>query len=329
MNKEGESAIHMSEQLRVEAVTCEGRLQAHGKTLTEATEHFLNHLAAIQRSCTIRGLITEFEVAKKQDGVSESYLKDIKHRLGIFEEYFGNRVAAEIQPNEIDDWLRGLKIAGQTRNNFRTVLHTLFGFAMMRGYSTDNPTAKIAKAKVIRGAPPVFTPEQMQILLEKSPQDFIPYLAIGGFAGLRSAEIERLDWPEIDLGRRLIHVKAEKAKTAQRRLVPISENLAAWLAPYAKMQGAVARNVRISRKKTCEAAGIKWSPNGLRHSFGSYRLAHGNDAAATAAELGHSSAVMLYKHYRELVQPEIAALWWRIMPPADYHNVIAFSVNAQ
>lgn len=327
MRMEGESAIHMPEQLRIEAVSCAECLKPYGRTLTEATEHFLAHLAAIQRSCTIQVLVAEFKTAKKQDGASAPYIKDLKHRLGLFEDSFGNRVVAEIQPSELDDWLRGLNVAAQTRNNFRTVLGTLFEFAMLRGYSTYNPTVKIAKAKVVRRAPEIFTPAQMLAILGKAPHEFIPYLAIGGFAGLRSSEIERLDWSEIDLGQRLIHVKAEKAKTAQRRLVPISDNLAAWIAPHAKKAGPVVSSVRQQRKKTCKAAKVTWLANALRHSFASYHLAHFKNAAATAAELGHSSPAMLYRHYRELVRPDAAALWWKVMPPAEYGNVVAFEAK--
>ena len=44
VSKEGESAIHMPEQLRVEAVACAEKLKPFGKTISEATEHFLAHL---------------------------------------------------------------------------------------------------------------------------------------------------------------------------------------------------------------------------------------------------------------------------------------------
>jgi hypothetical protein len=40
--------------------------------------------------------------------------------------------------------------------------------------------------------------------------------------------------------RRFIEVAAKKTKTAQRRLVKISDNLHAWLAPFAQESGAVA-----------------------------------------------------------------------------------------
>ena len=329
MRKEGEGAIHMPEQLRVDAVACADRLKPYGKTLADATEHYLAHLTAISRSCTVSELLTQFNASKEQDGASERYLKDLKNRLDTFALDFGTRSVAEILPSQIDDWLRGLKVAAQTRNNFRTVLRTLFGYAVARGYAQENAVAKTAKAKVVRGAPDIFTPAQMQTVLEKAPRDFVPYLAIGAFAGLRSAEIERLDWSEIDLAQKLIHIKAEKSKSAQRRLVTISDNLAAWLAPHSRKAGQVAdpERVRVARAKTCVDAKIKWPANALRHSYASYHLAQFRNAAATAAELGHTSPTMLYKHYREVVRPDAAAQWWQVMPPADYGNVVAFSAE--
>ncbi|MGO8699941.1 MAG: hypothetical protein ACLQVY_19775 [Limisphaerales bacterium] len=47
-------------------------------------------------------------------------------------------------------------------------------------------------------------------------------IAIGAFAGLRTAEIERLEWQDVDQSGGFIEVKAAKAKTRSRRLVPIS-----------------------------------------------------------------------------------------------------------
>lgn len=53
-------------------------------------------------------------------------------------------------------------------------------------------------------------------------------LALGAFAGLRDAEIKRLDWSVIDLRRGSVELKAGKAKTARRRIIHIQPNLAAW-----------------------------------------------------------------------------------------------------
>ena len=44
--------------------------------------------------------------------------------------------------------------------------------------------------------------------------EFLPSVAIGAFAGLRSADIERIEWSEIDLVGGHITIAASKAKTA-------------------------------------------------------------------------------------------------------------------
>jgi integrase len=52
----------------------------------------------------------------------------------------------------------------------------------------------------------------------------------------------------------------------------------------------------------------------LRHSFASYHLAHFQDAAATALQMGHTTTTMLFEHYREIVTREQAAKFWSIRP---------------
>ena len=42
---------------------------------------------------------------------------------------------------------------------------------------------------------------------------------------------------------------------------------------------------------------VPWPHDCLRHSFGSYHLAHFKDAARTALEMGHKSTIMLFSNY--------------------------------
>jgi len=116
--------------------------------------------------------------AKTQDGASERYLKDLRNRLANFEINFGAANAGEVLPNQIDDWLRSSKGAAQNRNNFRTILRTFFKYAVSRGYAKENVVAKLANAKVVRGTPEIFTPAQMQTVLEKAPGISFPILRL-------------------------------------------------------------------------------------------------------------------------------------------------------
>jgi integrase len=152
----------------------------------------------------------------------------------FFAEKFNGQMVATITSAEIDDWLRSLKVSPVTRNHYRRLIVLAFNFAVQRGYAAGNPAEKTAKAKEPKAEIGILTVTQASVLLEKAAPEILPYIAIGLFAGLRRAEIERLDWSEIDFDSGLIQVKAEKAKGARKRFVTMQPNLREWLLPLRK-----------------------------------------------------------------------------------------------
>ena len=159
----------------------------------------------------------------------------------------------------------------------------------------------------------IYSPEELQLVMSKVPRSTIPFVAIGAFAGLRAAEVMRLDWGDINMERGFITVAASKAKTAARRLVPISETLKAWLKPHVQPSGAVVLLCEDRINHFLRAPGIPRKRNALRHSYISYRLAEINDTPKVALECGNSPT-MIFKHYRELVAPDAAKAWFGVMP---------------
>lgn len=115
--------------------------------------------------------------------------------------------------------------------------------------------------------------------------------------------------------RRMIHLRAGQAKTASRRIVPMSENLVAWLE-------LVEREGKVFKRKAlpwpapilAKSLGMRWPNNVLRHSFISDRVAETQDVNQVALEAGNSSAI-IFRHYRELVDAEAAERWFAIQPP--------------
>jgi integrase len=193
-----------------------------------------------------------------------------------------------------------------------------------------NPIAHTAKPKLPDNPPEIFSVDELAALLDAASTrmpDVVQMLALGAFSGLRDAEIKRLDWSEVDQKRGYVEVKARKAKSARRRIVEMQPNLREWLKPYAGMTGAVAAvNWRKKLDLVRKAAKLaRWPQNGLRHSFASYRLAATHDAPRVASELGHTSPKMLYSTYRELVLPEEAERYWKLLPASKAENVVSIS----
>jgi len=316
LHRNGVEHAEFPTSLRVMAQDAVQKLKPFGKTIEEATDFFVAHLKASEKSCTATQLVRELLAAKKSDGAGERHLRDIRCRLGVFADKFDGQPVAMITSAEIDDFLRSIPFSALTRNHYRRLVVLAFNFAVRAGYATANPAMGAAKAKVVGKAPGILTITETARLLEAASPNILPCLAVGAFAGLRRAEIERLDWSEIDFESGLIEVKAEKSKTAQRRFVTMQPNLREWLLSVRKHRGPITPDdFNELFVEAREAAGIKeWPENALRHSFASYHLAHFKNAASTALELGHHDSRVTFAHYRELVRPKEAARYWNIKP---------------
>jgi integrase len=307
------------------------RLAGYGKTINDAVDFLADHLERVRRhGITVSQLGEEVLEAKAKDGKAPAYLADLRKRLTRFCQSFGSRSVTTIAVDELDTWLRDLPLSPKSRSNYRANIGVLFSYAEQRGIIDRNPIPRTSKPKLIDRAPEIFTVDELRSLLEaatRTAPGVVPMLAIGAFAGLREAEIQRLDWSEVDLERGHIEVKAAKAKSARRRIIPIQPNLAAWLRPYAGSSGPVVpAGARRKLDRVREEARLAtWPNNGLRHSFASYRLAAIHDAPRVAMELGHTSPQMLFSTYRELVLPEEAERYWKIAPAVEAEKVVAFA----
>jgi integrase len=331
LERHSREAVGLSQRAMSEVITARDKLAEYGKTLSDAVTFFVDHLERVRRcKITVAQLADEVLEAKRKDGRSAKYLGMLRLYFKRFSQDFGNRLIADITVEEIDSWLRDLPGSPKTRADYRANIGVLFSYAAQRSMIDFNPVAFTAKPKLIDRPPEIFTVDELRALLEAANRvhaDVLPMLAIGAFAGLRDAEIKRLDWSEVDLARGHIEVKAAKAKSARRRIVPIQPTLAAWLRPFCSLAGhVVPEGARGKLDRVRKAAGLaRWPKNGLRHSFSSYRLAAIHDAPRVAAELGHTSPQMLYSTYREVVRPEEAERYWKIAPSEEAKNVVSFA----
>src|SRR5262245_24631997 len=316
--------------LRVMAHEAMAALHPFGKTIRDAAQHYVAYLKATERSCSAEQLVEEMLKAKQADRLSKRHVDNLASRLSYFSAKFNGKPVAAITTRELDDWLRELPVAPSTRNHYRNIAIQAFNFAIARGYAVENPAAAAAKVKEAHGNIGILSITQTARLLEATDRELLPYIAIGAFAGLRSSEIDRLDWSDINFESGLIKVEAMKGtrkNTRRRRFVRLQPNLREWLRPLQQLKGPVTpqENFRELFDAAREAAGItEWPTNALRHSFGSYHLAHFNDVNALALEMGNSPE-MIFNHYRELVQPKDAERFWKITPARRSRKIISLT----
>ena len=297
-----------------------------GTSLMETAKFYLRHHPRHLPTRTVAEVVEEMLAAKAADGLSPEHVRDMTGRLRKFARHFQTPLATVLAA-EMQAYIVGLKVGGRTKNNVRKHLKNLCHFAQRRGYLPKGLTEADDLTRVKETPKPIaiYTPAEMARLLAHAPEDTLPFLAIGAFAGLRHAEILRLDWSEVDLAGGLIEVKATKAKTASRRLVPISANLRQWLAPRHQELGRVVPVDQMSERLTGLAkrpgVDLAWKRNALRHSFISYRVAQVQSVAQVALEAGNTPQI-IFSNYRELVKPADAVKWFGIVPETPA-NVVA------
>ncbi len=271
-------------------------------------------------------IVAELLEDKKQNGASVRYLQSLRNHLNRFAGAFRCNIGS-ITARLIEQWLIGLKVGPRSRNNNRMSIVSLFHYARKHGYLPREQQTEadlVDKVKDRGKKIEILTPAQMTKLMAKAEGETALYFALAGFAGIRAAEILRLEWK--DFRRKNIEVGKEKSKTATRRLVPIAPNLAEWLQPYQQSTGKLFNGKADKESRAFGKRALKlkrWPQNALRDSYASYRLAQTKDAAAVALALGNSPA-KLFTNYLDLVEEHEAQAWFAISPKRP-KNVIAMA----
>jgi integrase len=296
-------------------------------SVVEACRDFVKLHATELPRITVPDAVLKLKEQARTDCKSSARQKQL---AGVLDR-FAENVTAEVHtlaPKLISAYLAALPLSERSKRNHRDVLRFFSKWLVLHGYlpkGTDllEGVQKYSARKI--GQISTWTPDEMRRLLykaEKQMKKLVPFLAIAGFAELRHSEIKRLDWQQVDIsdraGESFIEVlPIEGSKSDQRRrLVPIKDNLKAWLLPYRENAGKVCpfENVTKQLSKLAALCGIQWKKNALRHSGISCRVAETGNVPLVAEEAGNSAGVIRTNYLRRL-KPSVAVEWYSITPP--------------
>lgn len=284
-----------------------------------AVEAYLRSTANVINKTT-QEVVDEFLAKKQNEGLSKRHLDSLEWRCGLLTDSFAPRPFASITMSDLETLMDSRKWGNRSRVNFLVVMRNLFKWAQRRRYLPvgDEPAPmKLTIPKVQFKTPGIYTVEEMKTLLTcaaKVPET-IPFIVIQAFAGGRRAEVQRLQFEDIDFDQRIIKLDVEHTKTKRgRRVLTIPDNLYEWLLPFRGRTGPIAQwSDPLKHLRNTLPAGFKQQHNGLRHSFCSYHLMLHRNAALTA-ELAGNSVSELNASYKALVTPQEAVDYYAITP---------------
>ena len=227
---------------------------------------------------------------------------------------------ARVEPLTIDRWLKSLGGSETSKAMWFRYARMFFKWAYRMRFIDRSPLDGLRPPRATPGRN-ILTPEQMKELLKAPMGDDVKALVLlGGFAGLRTVEVARMNWEDIDTKTKQIHVRAEVSKQHEgmlERVVDMTEPLMKRRKFFEKKKGRIVANsmeaLHERRRKVALALGWEgWPDNALRHSFATYHLGRCGNAGLTGYQMGHTSPAMVQRVY---AVPAVRADWkafWRI-----------------
>lgn len=282
---------------------------------------------------TVGQALTEYLDAKlgtvgdRQEGTLKGQVRQIRAKLG-------HLPLSALTVRDVERYINREAWAPRTRWNALAYLRTFLAWCQRRDKIAKNPADLVSEEmRKPQSSLEILTVEEMQLLLRLTKRNAVlrAFVVLGGFAGLRSAEIMRIDWESIDRGEREIHVRPgviKKTRGVRERYTTINAACLRWLPEQGKGRVvphtlrafqrrtekliARMRRVMVRLNKPGHERWNDWPQNCLRHSFASYLLAVKQDAGYVAYQMGHTSADMVHQTYARAVRKVEAERWWAI-----------------
>lgn len=262
------------------------------------------------------------DINSRKDDLSERYPESVKYETDVWKRWAGGTPIQSMTAARIKELLDASGFSKTTKRNLIRRFHAMENFAMKKGLLSREHRSLVENISLPKEhkAPEIFTPDELMRLFIILNKREIAYVATMAFGGPRRAEFERMTHDHLTFDEDQARIDESIAKTKSRRTLDLEDNLKAWLAlADLRKEGKLLTKKEVARisgdKERLKKVGLVWKNNGLRHSFCSYHLARGKDAAKTSLLAGNS-ADMIFTHYNAVVSSKAAEYWFNITPIA-------------
>jgi len=251
---------------------------------------------------------------------------------------WGEKQVADLQPREIELWLRNLALSPKSKAHIRAMLRIVVDYAMWCGVMdvSRNPIELV----VVKGAtkrtrqPRSLTVEEFQKLVTKLEEPFHTMALMAVCFGLRVSELLAMKWSDVDwlngklrIERAIVMQNVDEVKTvASRRQMTIAKELLDVLSRWrqttrfsAETDWIFASPIKLGRlpisypwywrqlRQAAEQAGIgKLGTHSLRHTYRSWLDAVGTPVAVQQKLMRHTDIRTTMNVYGDCVTNEMA-----------------------
>lgn len=199
-------------------------------------------------------------------------------------------------------------------------LVTMLRWAVVYKKIKANPLAGVRHLPTKKKNPKrALSESEITALLDESPERYRRVWTVFLGTGLRRTELVQLRWKDVDLERRLIHIRPETSKTRAEAWQPFGDDVAEALGAPGEPEGHVFVNGRgrfwgdqllPKLKLCCRHAGIDLRGvclHSLRYTFATRLIASGADIKTVQSLMRHATAAMTLALYAQVTESNVAA----------------------
>jgi len=231
----------------------------------------------------------------KRDQISVNHLR----------QYFSQNSLSEIKPDLIEAYKKErLKLVSQaTVNRELACLRFMFSKAVEWEKADVNPVKRVKLFRENNQRIRYLSMDEIGRLVACSSEDLKPIILTALYTGMRSGEILKLKWEDVDLTQRIIYVA--NSKNGEMREIPIKDSLYDVLkrmdrkSQYIFVKGDGNPYASIHRQFTAvlKRAGIEnFRFHDLRHTFASHLVMSGAELMTVKELLGHKTLRMTLRY---------------------------------
>jgi integrase/recombinase XerD len=288
-------------------------LEAHatGMTVTDPEEEA--KAEALPLTQTINGFLKDIKTFRKK-----LTWQKYDHVLNLFAEYAAPKSdARDITAEDVKGFLAWRKSKGfdpgTTLYTDRVILHNFFGRLKI-----DNPVKEVPKLAKFRKRPVAYPDADLKKFFGACTDWDRAFFSLLLASGLRKGEMQTLEWSDLDLARRRVHVTAKAQygftpKEWEERTVPLTAEVVAILKKHRKESGSAlvfASPLKPAQlaspaylhdrcKYVADLAGLnkeEWHLHRFRDTAATRWLRAGIDVRTVQSWLGHESLATTQKY---------------------------------
>lgn len=210
----------------------------------------------------------------------------------------------ECSPLDLIRWLASFPQAS-TRHSYRSALRTFYRWAVEFGQVGDDPTVKIPRVKVPRGAPHPISDAGLALLLATAPRKDLPLIQLMAYCGLRGNEAAHVQPDDFGQNGAQWWLRITSPKGGGEQSVP----LPSWLASIrVNFPIGITANRAIHRvSDAIKAVEPSATPHSLRHWYATTALRQSGNVRIVQELLRHKS-LSSTQIYTQVAESDVSAV---------------------